>query len=310
MRHIALAICLVACGNVTGDSDQHPDAPATPGPDAPGPDSDTTHAAACDLGKPFRIQPDAQFHVAGASEINVSLSSDELTAYFMRDAHTGMGWDIYMATRATTSDAFGAATPLSSLDSTTGDADPTFTGDALTVVFARDAGPGVTLLYTASRSSAAAAFGAATELVNINDEQDLNVTPLLAPDGLSLYFAQRPSSGLNQLMRATRANLSTPFGMPATVTELNLAGISTSDPVMTGDQLTMYFASDRNNNGATDIFKTERRSTADAWGAPVDVTELDSTDYDWPTWISADGCRMYFSSNHLAPIWYASKPPL
>jgi hypothetical protein len=52
---------------------------------------------------------------------------------------------------------------------------------------------------------------------------------------------------------------------------------------------------------------TRRATTTVPWGTPVQVTELDTPGADNPTWISPDGCRLYFESNEGpggAQPWY------
>jgi hypothetical protein len=63
-------------------------------------------------------------------------------------------------------------------------------------------------------------------------------------------------------------------------------------PVVAANELTIYVA------GRGDIWKATRAAKTDNFGEPAKVTELDSdTTREEPSWVSGDGCDLYFSSN-------------
>jgi hypothetical protein len=53
-----------------------------------------------------------------------------------------------------------------------------------------------------------------------------------------------------------------------------------------------------------------RASTADPFGAPTNVSEVNTSGIEAPTWISVDGCRLYMHVNqgHDYDIYMATKP--
>jgi Tol biopolymer transport system component len=71
-----------------------------------------------------------------------------------------------------------------------------------------------------------------------------------------------------------------------------------ASPLVSADELTMYLQSARAGGvGSFDIWMTTRTSTMAAWGAPVNLTILNSNNIDVPDWISADGCVLYMHRN-------------
>lgn len=87
-----------------------------------------------------------------------------------------------------------------------------------------------------------------------------------------------------------------PFGAPELIVELADPS-SDDDPTLTADMLEMYFDSARTGGlGSGDIWLTVRPSVNDAWSAPVNVLELNSTASDTTPEVSADGLVMFLGS--------------
>jgi len=92
------------------------------------------------------------------------------------------------------------------------------------------------------------------------------------------------------------------FGPPALVEEPD-GGSVLSNPVITPDDLTMYFATDTTGldggPGQATIRAAARASTSDPFSAPASVSALDFIGTDdvvgvIPTFVTADGCTLYF----------------
>lgn len=152
-------------------------------------------------------------------------------------------------------------------------------------------------------------FANPTNLSTLNTIDD-DTTPYVMPDGLTLYYASAPL-GSYDLVRATRTSTSA-FSMDTSGT---FAVVNTNSqekfPVVSVDELTVYFASDRaGGQGARDIWKAVRTSKSDPFGVATLVPELNTTADDIPTWISDDGCRMYVSSTVAGSfdMYLATKP--
>ena len=84
-----------------------------------------------------------------------------------------------------------------------------------------------------------------------------------------------------------------PWGAPT-----RLASISSADidwgPTARGDQLELYFASNRPGSQFTDIYVSTRASTTSSWGAPVLVAPLNSSGSEDQPCLSPDGLTIYF----------------
>ena len=83
-------------------------------------------------------------------------------------------------------------------------------------------------------------------------------------------------------------------------TAVNVAGVDDYRPVVSEDELTLYFGSTRggiggDNNG--DIFISQRASTSSAWGTPTNLLTLNSSGREFPVALSADQCTLYFATN-------------
>jgi hypothetical protein len=69
-------------------------------------------------------------------------------------------------------------------------------------------------------------------------------------------------------------------------------------PVISPDELTLYFGSssaDPVARGSSDIWMATRASVDAPFGTPMNIAELNTTDFEYPQWISLDGCRLYFT---------------
>src|SRR5208282_5292188 len=107
----------------------------------------------------------------------------------------------------------------------------------------------------------------------------------LTPDESTVYFSSN-RLGAESLFMASKSGGST-FGEPTLISEL-VAPSAANDisPVVTADQLTIFFASNRSGN--SDIWMATRSSATAPFGAPVEVSVLNIGDVDYPLWLSPD----------------------
>ncbi len=333
-----VATVLVACvGDSSNPVDGGADADATVVVDAQeeadakldaGTEADVD-AAPCNLSKPFNAPVGISELNTLANDAHARLTHDELNVYFHRQPNGDAGVpglvgtcaNIFVASRASTSAPFGAATngqPLVAVNKAFCETDPSPSGDHKSLYFtATDPAlvAGGFDLAVATRATAAGNFGSVTDL-SINTTAD-DYHGYILPDELALYFASTRNGPNPSLFRASRASTASPFAVdPPT----NFAAINTSAgegfPTVMLDQLTIYFASVRTDGGAkggNDIWKATRTSTSSAFVTPVNVSELNTAGTELPTWISDDGCRLYFDSDRNAgaglDLFVASKPP-
>jgi hypothetical protein len=284
---------LAACGSID-------DAAVDGAP--PQNDAETTPDAAaprCDVTAPFG-DPEAvaelnhpEAPVIGWDEY-ARLSPDELTLYYGtgRDAHQ---LDIYVAARDSIEDEFREPVKVSGVnDPARHERTPTVSADGLTLIAMRSGDADGYQIVMSRRSSVGVDFGPFEAIAGINSAANDGDTYLL-PDGSALYFYSARDD-VADIYRAPRSGSG--FGPPAKVgaVDVNLVGIIDGAPVVTADERTIYFSSDRMAAGDSDIFVATRTSLADGFGPAQRLDRQSTTDHwEWPTWISADGCALYFT---------------
>jgi hypothetical protein len=273
--------------------------------DAAGVDADAAVLPPCDLAQPFGAPTPISELNTGTEEATPRLTPDELTVYFQQIAlpdagviDGGGGYDLLVATRATRTATFGAPVPLSTINTPSDEYDPTVTGDNLTLFFSRNSMATSNDIWTATRSSTVGNFANATEL-SINTV-GYDQHPYTSADGLTLYFASDRSGTSQDLFKATRTAMSQ-FAVDQSGVFAAVNGVSTYEgfPTVSSDQKTLYFTSDRTGGGAKggyDIWIATRGSTADPFGSVTNLSAVNSAVDDFPSFISADGCRLYLTS--------------
>jgi len=277
-----------------------------PNSDAAAEDIDQMGAAVgCDRQQPFGP---AMF-IAGVppNAGGVRLSRDELTAYF--HVNNAGQVDLYTSHRDRIDDPFDPATPLPGLNSAFLEASVTLPENALAVYFESNR-DGANLIYAATRISTADTFSPPSILPL--DERGGSGGPFVTPDGGVLYYHRGGIAGsLDIYRRDLRAEPSTP-SVP--VNSVNSIG-SEDDPVVTPDELTIVFGSTRFGDSAaqnnTDMWIATRNSTTVDFDAPLPIGELNTSYDEGPTWISPDGCQLYFDqvSATSQRAYMAVRPP-
>ncbi|MGE0550523.1 MAG: TolB family protein [Kofleriaceae bacterium] len=257
---------------------------------------DAASPAMCDPLAPFdRIVP--VMGLAGAGpQGTCRLSPDELTLYFSAD-------DIYVATRATREAAFGAPVTLA-INSSEVDYDPYITPDGMTLVFGSARETTGQRVWRAQASDSADGFTSPAMLspllAGLADADD-EKQPFLSWDESQLWFvsslAATGTQGQAEIWRVPRTAVG--FGTPVLESQLNS---SRRDwlPMVSADQLTIYFASDRPvtpdpEGTLLHIWRSHRDHLDDEFPPPTPVTELNSGEHNTvPGWLSKDNCRLYF----------------
>jgi hypothetical protein len=276
-------------------------ADTTPPPTDTGVDAgDTTPPPACDQAKPFGKPVALTDLNSPLDDLIARLSSDLLTAYIGSDRGGSVN-QIWRATRTTPTGTFATPTLLPVVNFPSADTEkPTITGDSLTLYASAflpvDAGGRTSHIYAFTRTSTGADFGAAspvtaTLIAGSVNERD----PYVTPDGNELYFC---SDAKTQLDIYVSKKVGGVFGAPTRITELAATTVALScNPFLSADGLTMYFFSNRPPSaGSTDIWVARRPTKTDPFGTPTAVSELNTTENDEPSWLSADGCTLWFSS--------------
>lgn len=263
----------------------------------------------CDPQKPFGapvmlLAPD--FRAA-----TPRLSHDELTIYFTSD-NAGTSTDLFRATRPTRSAAFGTPATMTTQSSTANDNDPAPSADHLSLFFHTGRG-GNNDLWVATRASTAVDFGMPSAVPVVNDATVGDSHPYYrSAGGGELYFTSVRNASPTYHIYLAKKNVAG-FLTPTLIQELS-GDWNDWQPMVTEDGLTMVFASDRPTAGSGyHLWIANRASENDAWGTPEKIAELESAapSMEFAGWISADRCRIYFSSSRDGTIhraYLASRP--
>jgi hypothetical protein len=287
---MVLVAALAACGGVN-DTTKH-DAAVTP--DTPMVDAGMdAFAARCS--KTAAFQAPIEVMSINDSTENVEhawLSADELRVYFS-STRTGTlgGFDLFMASRANRTAEFSNIVPVMGVNTAGQERQPRLTSDERVMYALTGTSPNYQISMT-SRASTSATFPAFQEIAALNSTSNDEPNWIL-PDDSALYFDSN-KNGDYDLFRAPKSNGTLGNAVPVNGTNINTASTDAS-AVVTADELTMFFASDRPNGaGGQDIWITQRTSLANGFDDPTNLQVANTGGVEQPSWISADGCVLYF----------------
>lgn len=175
-----------------------------------------------------------------------------------------------------------------------------------------DAGPA----DAATPCNPTARFGAPAPVPGLATPALSEIAPSLSADELTVYFWGSPvGDGDTNLYTSHRGTRDDAFPTPRLLTAVNKTGAQDDDPSVTGDDRTLWFASNRIANQGFHLYVVTRPSPlvelgaaglADGLGA-ADVTKDDVTPF-----VTADGNEVWFASNRLpstgnADVWHATR---
>jgi Tol biopolymer transport system component len=229
-----------------------------------------------------------------------------LTAYFDADGRSDSvgGYDLYVATRTEYGSPFGNIVPIpgARINSMKNELDPSVSGDGVTLVFGTSKlDSTMARLEYAKKPLPSVQFTGVGPALDSGDGGAYDdATPFLREDGQVLYFSsiRVPENG-SDIYRAHWTGAG--FGVAEPVGDINSSS-SEDYPVVSPNDLTIYFASDR--LGDFDIWVATRDSLLHPFTGLRVVNELNSTKADFPSFVSSDGCTVYFTSarsGYLAP---------
>lgn len=208
--------------------------------------------------------------------------------------------------------AFGAPeeiTGLNVLDDLWG---PALSADGLSLYFSR-VSSGDEVVMVATRPDRGTLFSAAVQVANVNSA-DREGTPFISRDGLTLYFFSTRAGGMGDrdIWLMTRNSGGGAFSNPVLVAGLGSTAFDQL-PRLSDDGLTLWLSSARSGSaGACDIWVATRASTGVNFGAPTNMTELNSGSFDAAPSFSADGLFVAFASdrsggNGQLDLWTATR---
>ena len=306
-RVLVLTVFVAACADILGIDDGIPREGGAPdvSQDAP-PDVDAGKGA-CNLASPFGTPIALGGVNTQAVEQHPRLSPDELTLYFQRVDPDAGDFDLFRATRGDAAAAFQSPSPISELDTPSDEADLTVSPDGLRAFFGsnRANGLGAYDIWQAQRDAQSAPFDLVAPTANVSSTQNDHETYYVPG---ALYFASDRGTGGEDIYRA--AEQAGGLASPLLVVELSSPAYD-GFPVVSADELRIYFASSRGDGGALQPYTATRATKTAQWSTPTLVGELAGFGQAIPAWISPDGCRLYFSSNENGDydLYVAAKAP-
>jgi hypothetical protein len=247
----------------------------------------------CDLSKPFASIIEVKELNTSYHEGMLRLTPDGLTGYFQRFNQTTF-WDLYTATRTELGAPFTGQMPLNSLNTADDEGAPFPSNNDLTLNFTRLVRSNTTYdIEIATRKTKVDIFSNAMAAGFPPQSFDA----YLANDEAT-YFVGRPSI---DILRKVGASIDVMLEGPDN--ELW--------PAVTSDELTLYFSMGGSGvDTGMDVLVAKRASKSNKFTTRSLVTELNTGQDEFPTYVSPDGCVLYFSStrNGSLDIFVARKP--
>jgi hypothetical protein len=247
---------------------------------------------------------------------NAWLSSDERTVVLSRITYDTTAeppvpryGDLYLAHRDRPGDDFGAARPFTELNSEFDEYYASMTSDLLTIYFDRLDRPMQYRILMATRVAPDAPFGPPVPVALGGDDVSSDFEPFVAED--TLYFASNRFDSYASLFAARGRG--TDFATPRAMALLETLAPTTAyeNPIVSVDQRTIYFSAPPDlTRNARDIWIAMREDPAVAFELPQPVPTLNTTSNETPTWLSDDGCRLYFVTDRGGQgsrLWMASR---
>lgn len=263
---------------------------------------------------------------SAANEMNAALSPDELSLYFVSTRAGGFGGaDIWVARRASVASPWGNAVNLGATVNTTGlEAAPAVSIDGHLLFFSSDrpGGQGSNDIYVARRADSNDDFGwePAVSLgtdVNTPGFEAGGVYLQSAEDGTgNFYFVRGPNTVALDIYAVALDRDGRTRSPAVPVVELNDANPAITDahPTIRLDGRELFLHSNRTGSlGASDVFRSTRRSVHESWSVPENVGAPVSgpANESQPT-LTTDGRTLIFTSTRTgglggSDIWLSTR---
>jgi hypothetical protein len=153
-----------------------------------------------------------------------------------------------------------------------------------------------TRLYQATRAQPFGAFTQVQEISSLNGSGRHVSYAWVSPDNLRMYYYT--NTGVHRLKFTERASVFDPWIPGTNISELNAMG-GVANPSLTADELTIVFTGYNlpGGQGDFDIWRATRLDRDMPFGNITNIASVNSSSSDAHPGISADGLRLYFTSN-------------
>jgi Tol biopolymer transport system component len=255
------------------------DAPDPPLSDGPG-SSDPGPA----WGAPTELFVDTGDH-------DPTLTGDMLELYF------DDGSDIWLTARTNTSATWSAATQVTALDTTSIERTPEISRDGLTMYFASNRSVGDdTQIWVSTRQTSTMPWTTPMLVTSLGSTHtDCSSAP--SADGATMVLNwDEQESHDDDIYESTRSGVS--WTEPAALASVN-SSFDDDNPMLSDDELSLYFDSDRSGDGHHHLYMATRSSPGAMFGTPVQLDETNPFSDERAPWISSDGHTLVFESNGM-----------
>jgi len=235
-----------------------------------------------------------------ATPLDLGFADDPSLTGDRREIYFNASDDIYVATRASTSDPWGTATVVAELSTASFETTPEVSRDGLTMYLASDrpGGTGATDIYVSTRATRTSPWSAPTELSAL-DSTTPDGAAWVTPDGLIAVIGTDRKAGTDHdLYLAERTDPASPWPAPIEIAAVNSPTADWS-PALSDDGLTLYFYSYRSGGG--DLYVSYRSSRASEFSSPNPIEGLTTEYSEADPWISADGRHIVFATDRDHP---------
>jgi hypothetical protein len=236
--------------------------------------------------------------LAGVADDDPELTPDLLELYFSSDRPGGPGGsDVWVARRASASDPFGTPTVVTELSSPASESQPTLCCGGLVIYLSSNRAPslGSNDLFRASRAVLGAPWSTPVHVPELSSTA-YDGGGTTTTDDLEIIFDTDRASGFRELYRATRGSPTSPWSTPTRIEELvPPAAGNDVDPNLASDNVLLYSSTRTGSVGMFDLWLTVRDDASAPFGAPINLTELNTADRERDPWLSADGRVVLFA---------------
>jgi hypothetical protein len=229
-------------------------------------------------------------------------TGDALELYFASERIGAAGGyaDLYVSTRASRSDPWGAPMNVLELNSASEDQSPGVSADGLTIYFssrrASPLGGSSSNLGVATRASRSDVWGTPSFVAELSTAMD-EFEPQPDETGLRLVLYRQLDATNRDIFESTRASPSDPWSTPAPYPAID-GPTDERSPCLRAAGRELWYASDHDSGTPNihDIYVATRASTGEDFPLGTAV-ELNTSSGDGDPWISPDGRVILFASD-------------
>jgi hypothetical protein len=195
---------------------------------------------------------------------------------------------------------FTAPTLLTGISTAANEGSARLSDDELTIYFDSDragGGGGGSDLWTATRATPGAAFGAPSPIGGVNTALE-EYSPSVTSDGLQLFFEQQDNGGISRLYTAKRAAASGPFSGTTALTTLN-SNDYTANPFVRGTGSEIWYVNETAPLLGIDIWHATLQAGVYV-GTKLAVVNTNAEEY--APIVTKDGLTLFFGSDAKAAL--------